>query len=203
MVILITIARPCHRPAFRVHIHVKPQDRTTWSLHGKDGWYTGPALESYRCCTVWIWQSRSSRICDTITWLPTKLAMPIASSIDRILSGIDTTVQVLHHPLSASPSAPLSTTHHDELLQLTDILTSGNPNHTTARSASQTHPRAFPAPSASPNVRTQRPRYISEGSQSHRTSTQRGISEGADAHRAPPYRPLCATTVPQPRCYFQ
>ncbi|KAI2513346.1 hypothetical protein MHU86_1117 [Fragilaria crotonensis] len=63
-------------PGSRVLVHVKPQDRATWSPLGKNGWYTGPAFESYRCYAVWIWASRSTRICGTLTWLPTKLAMP-------------------------------------------------------------------------------------------------------------------------------
>ena len=110
-------------PGIRVLVHVKPQDRATWSPHGKDGWYTGPALESYRCYTVWIWASRATRICDMLTWLPTKLVMPIASSTNRILSGIDAILHALQHPSPASPLAPLTATRHDALLRLTDILT--------------------------------------------------------------------------------
>ncbi|KAI2491412.1 Reverse transcriptase (RNA-dependent DNA polymerase) [Fragilaria crotonensis] len=43
---------PMAPPGIRVLVHVKPQDRTTWSPHGEDGWYTGPAFESYRCSRV-------------------------------------------------------------------------------------------------------------------------------------------------------
>jgi hypothetical protein len=64
---------PMAPPGICVLVHVKLQDRTTWSPHGEDGWYTGPALESYRCFTVWIWASRATRICDRLTWLPTKI----------------------------------------------------------------------------------------------------------------------------------
>ena len=32
----------------RVLVHIKPSNHTMWSPHGADGWYTGPALESYR-----------------------------------------------------------------------------------------------------------------------------------------------------------
>ena len=37
---------PLAPPGIRVLIHIKPNERTTWSPHGADGWYTGPALES-------------------------------------------------------------------------------------------------------------------------------------------------------------
>ena len=114
---------PMAPPGIRVLVHVKPQDRTTWSPHGEDGWYTGPALESYRCYTVWIWASRATRICDTLTWLPTKLPMPVASSADRILAGIAAILHALQHPSPASPMAPLTATHHDAVIRLTDLLT--------------------------------------------------------------------------------
>lgn len=116
---------PMAPPGIRVLVHIKPQDRATWSPLGKDGWYTGPAFESYRCYTVWIWASRSTRMCGTLTWLPTKLAMPGALSTDQILSGIHTSiVHALQHPSPVLPVTPLTTTHHDALLRLTDILPS-------------------------------------------------------------------------------
>ena len=114
---------PLAPPGIRVLVHVKPQDRTTWSPHGEDGWYIGPALESYRCYTVWIWESRSPRICDTLTWLPTILPMPNSSSTDLILRGIHDIVHALHNPSPASPLAPLTTNHYEALLRVTDLLT--------------------------------------------------------------------------------
>jgi hypothetical protein len=74
MVTLIAIACPWRRPAFASsYLLVKPQeDCTTWSPHGKDGWYTGPALELDQCYTVWVWALCSTQICDMSTWLPAK-----------------------------------------------------------------------------------------------------------------------------------
>ncbi|KAI2511195.1 hypothetical protein MHU86_3160 [Fragilaria crotonensis] len=113
---------PMAPPGIRVLVHVKPVDRTSWSPHAEDGWYTGPAFDSYRCYRVWIWASSVLRICDTLTWLPTKLTLPVASSDDRILAGIHTIVQALQQPAPASPLAPLPATHHDALLRLTALL---------------------------------------------------------------------------------
>ena len=63
---------PLAPPGIRVLVHVKPSERTTWSPHGADGWYTGPALDSYRCYTVWLWDTPATCICDTLTCFPTK-----------------------------------------------------------------------------------------------------------------------------------
>ena len=51
---------PLAPPGIRVLVHVEPKNRITWSPHGKDGWYTGPALQSFRCYTVWMWASRAT-----------------------------------------------------------------------------------------------------------------------------------------------
>lgn len=116
---------PLAPPGIRVLVHIKPSERTTWSPHGTDGWYTGPALESYRCYTVWLWDTRATRICDTLTWFPTKVAMPLSSSNDLILAGIQDIMHALQNPSPKSPIAPpLTDSHHDTLFQLTTILTS-------------------------------------------------------------------------------
>jgi hypothetical protein len=115
---------PLAPPGIRVLVHIKPSERTTWSPHGTDGWYTGPALESYRCYTVWLWDTRATRICDTLTWFPTKVTMPLASSNDLILAGVQDILQALKNPSPKSPIAPLTDSHHDALIKLTAILTS-------------------------------------------------------------------------------
>ena len=112
---------PLAPPGIRVLVHVKPDQRTTWSPHATDGWYIGPAMESYRCYKVWIWETRSVRICDTISWFPTKVTMPLASSTDLILAGIKDILHALHNPSPGSALAPLTNSHTDALHQLTTI----------------------------------------------------------------------------------
>ena len=108
---------PLAPPGIRVLVHIKPSERTTWSPHAADGWYTGPALESYRCYKVWMWDTRAVRICDTLVWFPTKVRMPLASSTDLILAGIQDIVHALKNPSANSPLPPLTDSHHDALLQ--------------------------------------------------------------------------------------
>jgi hypothetical protein len=50
--------------------------------------------------------------------------MPLASSNDLILAGIQDILHALHYPSPGSPLAPLSDSHHAVLIQLTSILTS-------------------------------------------------------------------------------
>jgi hypothetical protein len=125
---------PIAPPGIKVIVHEKPDKRTSWSPHGVDGWYIGPASDSYRCYKVWVWDTRAERICDTISWFPQKLGMPIASSTDLILAGIKDILHALKHPSPASPLAPLGADHVATLVLLSELitgLTSPKPDEST------------------------------------------------------------------------
>jgi hypothetical protein len=114
---------PIAPPGIRVIVHEKPDARTSWSPHGLDGWYTGPALDSYRLYNVWVCDTRAERICDTISWFATQLDMPIASSTDLILAGIQDILHALWHTSPASPLAPLGSNHVATLQLLAELVT--------------------------------------------------------------------------------
>jgi len=113
---------PIAPPGTRVLAHVKPDARSSWAPHGLEGWYVGPAWAYYRCYTVWVTKTRAARICDTITWFPTHVRMPAASSTDYILAGIADIVHALQSPTANAPFAPLSDSHTKALTLLMDIL---------------------------------------------------------------------------------
>ena len=114
---------PIAPPGIRVLVHDKPANRSTWSPHASDGWYVGPALDSYRCYTIWMFDTRAERITDTLSWFPTKVNMPLASSNDLILAGLHDIAHALCHPSPNSPLAPLTDSHVAALHQLTTLLT--------------------------------------------------------------------------------
>ena len=100
-------------PGIRVLVHTKPsKKRTTKSPHaGADGWYVGLTLESYRCYIL--------------TRFPTKVQMPLASSNDLILAGLQENLHALHHPLPGSAwHHPRTVTMMPCLTALVSILTS-------------------------------------------------------------------------------
>ena len=61
----------------KVLVHEKPQNRASWDPHRVEGWYIGPALESYRCFKTYIPKTRAERITDTVAWLPHYLKFPL------------------------------------------------------------------------------------------------------------------------------
>jgi len=114
---------PLAPPGQQVVAHVKPAERDSWEPHGMDGWYIGPALESYRCYIIWIWETRSERICDTVSWFPKQIKMPTPSTNELILASLNDIKKALTNPATRAPVPPIDDTQASQLKQLTDLLT--------------------------------------------------------------------------------
>ena len=54
------LATPLAPPGTRTIAHIKPTVRGTWELNGESGWYVGPALDHYRCVTVYFPKTRAT-----------------------------------------------------------------------------------------------------------------------------------------------
>jgi hypothetical protein len=61
---------PMAPPGTRIIAHETPNRRRTWAPHGKDGWYIIPALEHYRCYTVYVTKTRGERVVETVDFFP-------------------------------------------------------------------------------------------------------------------------------------
>ena len=77
--------------------HIKPHQRKTWAPHAIEGWYVGPALNHYRCYTVFIPQTQAERITDTVKFFHHNITMPTIekTSAPTQLEAIDTLKQIL------------------------------------------------------------------------------------------------------------
>jgi hypothetical protein len=70
-------------PGTRIIAHETPKRRRSWAPHGQDGWYIGPALEHYRCYTVYIRKTRGERVAETVDFFQEnfKLSFPSAQDL--------------------------------------------------------------------------------------------------------------------------
>ena len=147
---------PLGPPGTRVLVHEKPTARATWAPHAVDGWYIGPAMHHYHCFRVWILDTKAERTCDTLTWFPSKVLMPTASSADAAIAAAQDLTQALLHPSPASPLAPLSNSQHAALQQLAEIFAATTTTHAEtifnpiAQQSSTVPTPTPPAPSAPP-----------------------------------------------------
>ena len=112
---------PMAPPGTKILIHVKPSVRASWSPHGIDGWYLGPAMEHYRCYRVYATETAAERIADTIAWFPEHVKMPTASSSEVITAAAADIIHALQHPSPASALSPLSDNQQATLRQLAEL----------------------------------------------------------------------------------
>jgi hypothetical protein len=80
-------------------------------------------MESYQCYCIWLWDSRATRMYDTITWIPTKTTMSLATTADLILVDIKDIQQALQQAPSGIHVPP---SHVAVLKQLIEVLTASN-----------------------------------------------------------------------------
>jgi len=116
---------PIAPPGIKVLVHVKPDKRGSWATHAVEGWYIGPALDSCRCCRVFINKTRAERITDTLVWFPGTLPMPGASTSDTIIACLHDIKEALNKPSESAGPAPvpvLDESIRETLQQLTTIL---------------------------------------------------------------------------------
>jgi hypothetical protein len=115
-------ATPLGPPGCLVLAHEKPTQRSTWAPHGKEAFYLGPALESYRSFKVYIPETRGIRTIDTISWFPRNLVMPIMTDTDILHNATQEILQVLQAPTKNANLAHMSPTEFEAIKKLVTIL---------------------------------------------------------------------------------
>jgi hypothetical protein len=106
---------PLAPPGTRIIAHETPGRRRTWAPHGQDGWYIGPALGHYRCYTVYITKTRSSRIVETVEFFPHKFKLPFSSSSELATQA---TADLTHTLLNPQPAGPFCQVGDEQAIAL-------------------------------------------------------------------------------------
>ena len=103
----------------RVLIHAKPTTRRSWDFRAKEGFYIGPALDSYRCFKLVKMDTKSQVISDTVEFRHAYRTIPVPTAEDRIVHG-------LHEITDALMDKPPPTTisQLDALSNLRDVFES-------------------------------------------------------------------------------
>jgi hypothetical protein len=98
---------PLAPPGIKVLIHEKPSVRETWAPHAVDGYYLAPAMQHYRCFRVYVTETRSERIADTLVWQPGEILIPKMSSLELAIATMKDLIHVIKHPTPGSNVAAL------------------------------------------------------------------------------------------------
>jgi hypothetical protein len=136
---------PLAPPGTRVLAHVPADKRESWAPHALEGWYIGPALQSYRCFEVWLDDTCKTRIVERVTWFPKKVRVPIPTATDEIEAALKDLTRALRASDLANPALPLEQSLTERLKELSNLL---------ANQDGQARADPFPAlpPTQSPRV---------------------------------------------------
>jgi hypothetical protein len=78
-----------------VQLHQSNEIRTTWAMKTIDGWYLQSSLEHYRCHVIYVKQTKSERISDTVFFKTKYLTQPTLTPADVISKALIDLTQAL------------------------------------------------------------------------------------------------------------
>jgi hypothetical protein len=114
-------AHPWNCSGIKVLAHKKAAQRESWSTHAFVAWYIGPALNHYRCYTVWATKTRQERIVNQLMWFPPK-PFPRLTSEDLLRATIEDFENNPTEPPSETSVGNMEQIQRGELIQLSKIL---------------------------------------------------------------------------------
>ena len=95
---------PIAPPGMRIVCFEAPSQRSTWSPHGIDGFYVGPAMNHHRCFTVYIPSTHATRITGQLSWHPPPAyQLPGSTPADDVLSCISRLQASIEHLAQQHP----------------------------------------------------------------------------------------------------
>ena len=114
---------PLAPPGTKTIVHNRPANRPSWGYHGEDSFYIGPALDHYRCVTVFVPKTRSTRISDTVMFIPTTIPVPSTTIEDHLRQASSDIVTILSNPpKSHFPTLHLGDETKHAIQQIAELL---------------------------------------------------------------------------------
>jgi hypothetical protein len=105
-------------PGCKIIAHEKPGKWQAWAPHGQHGYSLGPAMHHYRCQNVYISNTASECIMDTLEFFPYNYQMPQLSSTDRLLMAAKDMTDAFQNPHLQVPFASVG---DDTIKALADL----------------------------------------------------------------------------------
>ena len=133
----------------------------------------------YRCWEIYIISTNADRICDTVTFFPTKVSMPHLLATDTTMYSAKDLAHALLNQAPAAPFATLSTARLEKIQQLSDIF-----SEATAQEPPAPRQRVVPANCNVPPVAPQ-PRVAAPAAPQQRVAEPSALQQRVANHRYP------------------
>ena len=102
----------------RILCHEKPDDRPSWGLHGKEGFYVGPTQDHYRCYDVLLSETGRVRTTDTLSWHPDLLSTKSNCSVTRLNGAVG----ILNKAVTSLSKGDITQPKHVQFAETKDTL---------------------------------------------------------------------------------
>ena len=120
---------PLAPPETKTIIHNRPNSRPSWGFHGDEAFYIGPALQHYRCIKCYVPSTKSTRISDTVAFIPTTVPIPVTSIDDHLCQAAGDIVTILQNPpKSQFPSLHLGDKTQQAIQAIAELLNRAAPS---------------------------------------------------------------------------
>ena len=103
-------------------IHLKPDQRTSFGVHGLHGWYIGPALDHYRCYTCFVPSTNTERHPDTVDFFPVVNPIPFITTYNYLRQAANDILYIPQHPQRTIPSLMYGNKISNVYIHLAQIL---------------------------------------------------------------------------------
>ena len=108
-------------PGVKTLVYETSSQRGSWSPHGVEGWYIGPAMKIHCCYRCYVPATASERTVETFSFFQHATPLYRISSIDAAIIAANDLTYILTHPGPVSPTMILGDDKIKALQQLSDI----------------------------------------------------------------------------------
>ena len=98
--------------------HLRPKESPCYSLHGIDGFYIEPAMDSFRNFICYVPSTRDTRKSNTVQFFPQHTQMPETSSADRLAAVVEDLITILQKTHPPTPFLQKGDPTNDAIKQL-------------------------------------------------------------------------------------
>ena len=162
-------------------------DRLSWSPHGHEGFYLGPALDHYRSFRVYDIVTKGLRTSNSLSWHPAPFPMPGSSAIELSLAAIAD----LAAALTAAATAHVPPTERQPFLERATSITD------SLRALVDQFTNPLPADSAAPQPHYQGASRTSRGTAPVTLGPPPGLPPPGGTPAPPPRVELSAVAAPR------
>jgi hypothetical protein len=113
---------PLAPPGTKVVVHLKPDQRASWSYHGEEGWYIGPSMEHYRCVKCYLPSTTRERDVDTLQFFPKSIPFPTISTEDYLKQAASDILAIIQKPPTNLPYLAYGDTTNNAIVQIATLL---------------------------------------------------------------------------------